>query len=197
MTLGKSRQVIGQTISHYRIDAKLGEGGMGAVYRARDLSLGREVALKFLPADLVADPQARKRLLKEAQAASRLNHPNIATIYEVNEWENAPFISMELVTGQTLKQILPYGGLAPARLLEIARQIAEGLQEAHRAGVCHCDIKPSNIMLDSRSRVKILDFGLAAVMWDKGVPTSETEETRSASISAQDNAGGTVPYMSP
>jgi non-specific serine/threonine protein kinase len=189
--------VIGQTISHYRIDAKLGEGGMGAVYRARDLSLGREVALKFLPADLVSDPQARKRLLKEAQAASRLNHPNIATIYEVNEWENAPFISMELVTGQTLKQILAYGGVTPARLLEIARQIAEGLQEAHRSGVCHRDIKPSNVMLDSRSRVKILDFGLAAVMWDKAVPTSETEETRSACISAQNNAGGTVPYMSP
>ena len=92
--------MIGQTISHYRILAKLGEGGMGAVYRAEDLSLGRDVALKFLPADMAADPQARRRLLKEAQAASRLNHPNIATIYEVNVTESTPFISMELVTAK-------------------------------------------------------------------------------------------------
>jgi non-specific serine/threonine protein kinase len=189
-------QVIGQTISHYRISAKLGEGGMGAVYRAQDLSLGREVALKFLPADMVADPQARKRLLKEAQAASRLNHPNIATIYEVNEGENAPFISMELVTGQTLKEILPRGGLAPARFLDIARQIAEGLQEAHRAGVYHRDIKPGNIMLDPRSRVKILDFGLAALAGHERA-ASETEETFVTRTSTQNSTGGTVPYMSP
>jgi serine/threonine protein kinase len=168
--------LIGQTISHYRIHAKLGEGGMGAVYRAQDLSLGREVALKFLPAEMAADPQARKRLLKEAQAASRLNHPNIATIYEVSESENARFISMELVTGQTLKQILMHGGLAPAQFLATARQIAEGLQEAHRSGVYHRDIKPANIMLDSRSRVKILDFGLAALARHERAP-SETEET--------------------
>jgi serine/threonine protein kinase len=127
-----SSYVIGQTISHYRVLAKLGEGGMGAVYRAQDLSLGREVALKFLPADMVADPQARKRLLREAQAASRLNHANIATMYEVNEWENEPFISMELVTGQTLKQILPRGGLAPAQFIGIARQIAEGSSSQRR-----------------------------------------------------------------
>ncbi len=192
----KPAQVIGQTISHYRIHAKLGEGGMGAVYRARDLSLGREVALKFLPADMAADPQARKRLLKEAQAASRLNHPNIATIYEVSEWQNVPFISMELVTGKTLKQILPCGGLAPVQFLEIARQIAEGLQEAHRAGVCHRDIKPSNIMLDSRSRVKILDFGLAAVLEHERTG-GDTEETFSTRTAAQNSVAGTVCYMSP
>jgi serine/threonine protein kinase/tetratricopeptide (TPR) repeat protein len=188
--------VIGQTVSHYRIHAKLGEGGMGAVYRAQDLSLGREVALKFLPADMAVDPQARKRLLREAQAASRLNHPNIATIYEVNEWEDAPFISMEFVTGQTLKQILPRGGLAPAQFLGIARQIAEGLQEAHRKGVYHRDIKPSNIMLDSRSQVKILDFGLAAMAWHERA-AGETEETFSTRTLTQNSTGGTVPYMSP
>ena len=191
-----SSYVIGQTISHYRVLAKLGEGGMGAVYRAQDLSLGREVALKFLPADMVADPQARKRLLKEAQAASRLNHANIATIYEVNDSENVPFISMEFVTGQSLKQILPRGGLAPAQFMGIARQIAEGLQEAHRKGVYHRDIKPSNIMLDPRSQVKILDFGLAAVAWHERA-AGETEEAFTTRTSDQYLAGGTVPYMSP
>ncbi len=188
--------MIGQTISHYRIHAKLGEGGMGAVYRAQDLTLGREVALKFLTADMVADPQARRRVLREAQAASRLNHPNIATVYEVNEWANAPFISMEFVTGQTLKQILPRGGLPPAQFLSIARQIAEGLQEAHRQGVYHRDIKPSNIMLDSRSQVKILDFGLAAMAAPERA-AGETEETFSTPTLTQNGVGGTVPYMSP
>ena len=188
--------MIGQTISHYRIQAKLGEGGMGAVYRAQDLLLGRDVALKFLPGDLAADTQARKRLLKEAQAASRLNHPNIATIYEVNESENAPFISMELVTGSTLKQFLQRGAIAPAQFLNIAREIAEGLQEAHRAGVYHRDIKPGNIMLDSRSHVKILDFGLATLARHERA-FGETEETFVTRTSTQNSTGGTVPYMSP
>ena len=188
--------MIGQTISHYRIQAKLGEGGMGAVYRAQDLSLGRDVALKFLPADMAADPQARKRLLKEAQAASRLNHPNIATIYEVNESESAPFISMEFVAGLTLKQFLQRGVIAPAQFLSIAREIAEGLQEAHRAGVYHRDIKPGNIMLDSRSHVKILDFGLATLARHERA-LGETEETFVTRSSTQSTTGGTVPYMSP
>jgi serine/threonine protein kinase len=201
-----SSYMIGQTISHYRIQAMLGEGGMGAVYRAQDLSLGREVALKFLPADMVANPQARIRLIKEAQAASRLNHPNIATVYEVNEGETAPFISMELVTGQTLKQIIRPGHLAPAQFLGIARQIAEGLQEAHRKGIYHRDIKPANIMLNSRSQVKILDFGLAATARQKRA-ADKTEESvtgvTGASLTAtsltadQNRAGGTLPYMSP
>ena len=188
--------MIGQTISHYRIQAKLGEGGMGAVYRAQDLSLGRDVALKFLPADMAADPQARKRLVKEAQAASRLNHPNIATIYEVNESESAPFISMEFVAGLTLKQFLQRGVIAPAQFLSIAREIAEGLQEAHRAGVYHRDIKPGNIMLDSRSHVKILDFGLATLARHERA-LGETEETFVTRSSTQSTTGGTVPYMSP
>ncbi len=188
--------MIGQTISHYRIHARLGEGGMGAVYRAQDLSLGREVALKFLPADMVADTQARKRLVKEAQAASRLNHPNIATVYEVNEGELTPFISMELVIGQSLKQMIPPSGFAPAQFLGIARQIAEGLQEAHRKGVYHRDIKPGNIMLDFRSQAKILDFGLAAMVWQERA-LSEAEETFSSHTADRRSPGGTVPYMSP
>jgi serine/threonine protein kinase/Flp pilus assembly protein TadD len=190
-----SSSLTGRTISHYRVAAKIGEGGMGAVYRAQDLSLGREVALKFVSADMAGEPRARKRLLKEAQAASRLNHPNIATIYEVNESGNA-FISMELVTGQTLKQILLRGGLAPAQFLGIARQIAEGLQEAHRKGVYHRDIKPSNIMLDSRSQVKILDFGVAAMAWHERAAGESAENFTTRTLD-QNSAVGTVPYMSP
>jgi non-specific serine/threonine protein kinase len=188
--------LIGQNISHYRILAKLGEGGMGAVYCAQDLRLDREVALKFLPADTAANPQARRRLLKEAQAASRLNHPNIATIYEVNESESTPFIAMELVNGESLKQILQRGALAPAQLLDIARQIAEGLHEAHLAGVFHRDIKPANIMLDAKSRVKVLDFGLATLA-GRDRAAGETEETFVTRTSTQNSTGGTVPYMSP
>ncbi|WP_263367068.1 protein kinase domain-containing protein [Edaphobacter bradus] len=188
--------MIGQTISHYRILAKLGEGGMGVVYRARDLTLGREIALKFLPADAAATPRARRRLLKEAQAASHLNHPNIATIYEMDKSEGSPFIAMELVTGATLKQILRYGALEARQFPDVARQIAEGLGEAHRAGVFHGDIKPANIMLDARSHVKILDFGLATLA-QRIHTADETEETRSTTSSTQDIVGGTIPYMSP
>jgi non-specific serine/threonine protein kinase len=197
-----SASLVGQTISHYRISAKLGEGGMGAVYRAEDLNLGREVALKFLPADAAANPQARKRLVKEAQAASRLNHPNIATVYEVNAEGATPFISMELVSGETLKQKLQAAALPPTQFLQTATQIAEGLREAHRAGVFHRDIKPGNIMLDSRSRVKILDFGLAE-LGRRQRTEGETEEvfvTRTAtsgSTASAGTTGGTVPYMSP
>jgi serine/threonine protein kinase/Flp pilus assembly protein TadD len=188
--------MIGTTISHYRITAKLGEGGMGAVYRAQDLTLGREVALKFLPSGMAVDPQARKRLLKEAQAASRLNHPNIATIYEVNESEETPFIAMELVNGESLKQKLQRGAVPPAQLLEIARQIAEGLYEAHRADVYHRDIKPANVMLDSRSRAKVLDFGLA-ILAGHAQLEGETQETFLTRTSTQNTTGGTIPYMSP
>lgn len=188
--------MIGQTISHYRLIAKLGEGGMGAVYRGRDLSLGREVALKVLPPEMAADPHARRRLIKEARAASILNHPNIATIYEVNESEQMPFIAMELVNGESLKQVLERGALAPSQLLEIARQIAEGLDEAHRAGVFHRDIKPANVMMDSRSHVKILDFGLATLTAPDR-PGDETLEALVTRASLDHGLAGTVPYMSP
>jgi TolB-like protein/Flp pilus assembly protein TadD len=187
--------LIGQTIAHYRIDAKLGEGGMGAVYRAEDLTLGREVALKFLSRGASFDPEARRRLVKEAQAASRLNHPNIATIYELNVTDAVPFIVMELVPGRTLKEKLLLGSLSSAELLTTIRQIAEGLQEAHRAGVCHLDIKPGNIMLDARSRVKILDFGLAQM--SRSEAASGATEGALVTETAADQVAGTVPYMSP
>ena len=142
---------------------------MGAVYRAEDLILNREVALKFLPSSLAALPEARARLLKEAQMASRLNHPNIATIYELNLAEDQPFISMELVSGRTLKDLLQHSAVHPTTFPSIARGIAEGLLEAHSRGVFHHDIKPANVMLDSRSCVKILDFGLSELIrMDRG-----------------------------
>ncbi len=188
--------MIGQTISHYRITAKLGEGGMGAVYRAEDVKLRREVALKFLPPDLAADPEARKRLVKEARAASRLNHPNIATIYEVSDEGDTPFIAMELVKGESLKQMLQRGSVRSEQLLEIARQIAEGLNEAHGAGVLHRDIKPANIMVDSSGRAKVLDFGIATLTGrQRGM--GETEENFVTRTAGQASTGGTVPYMAP
>jgi serine/threonine protein kinase/Tfp pilus assembly protein PilF len=186
----------GQTIGHFRILGKLGEGGMGAVYRAQDLTLQREVALKFLPTELAADLAARQQLLNEARAASRLNHPNIATVYEVGEADGMPFIAMELVSGESLKQILLRGVPSRAQFLDVARQIAEGLYEAHHAGVLHRDIKPGNVMLDTKGRAKILDFGLAMLV-GKERGHGEAVETFITRTATQWSTGGTVPYMSP
>lgn len=188
--------MIGKTISHYRITAKLGEGGMGVVYRAEDEKLRRSVALKFLAPELTPDARARQRLLREARVASRLNHPNIATIYEVGEADDTPYIAMEFVEGETLKDILQRGVLDASRLLDIARPIAEGLNEAHQAGVLHRDMKPGNIMIDSKQRLKILDFGLAVLIGRERKP-EETAETFATRTVAQWSTGGTVPYMSP
>ena len=188
--------MVGQTVGHYKILEKIGEGGMGAVFRAEDLTLRRPVALKFLPAELSSDPAARQQLLKEARAASRLNHPNIATVYEVGEASGTPFIAMELVQGESLKQILQRGPLPRPQLLDVAHQVAEGLNEAHQAGVLHRDIKPGNIMLDSKGRVKVLDFGLA-MFAGKERAQGEAAETFITRTATQWSTGGTVPYMSP
>lgn len=188
--------MVGQTLGHFRILEKLGEGGMGAVYRAQDLTLQREVALKFLPSELAADLAARQRLLKEARAASRLNHPNIATVYEVGEEGGTSFIAMELVHGESLKQVLLRGVPSRAQFLDVARQIAEGLNEAHQAGVLHRDIKPGNVMLDTKGRTKILDFGLAMFAGKERGP-GEAAETFITRTATQWSTGGTVPYMSP
>jgi serine/threonine protein kinase/Flp pilus assembly protein TadD len=188
--------MIGKSIGHYRVLGKLGEGGMGVVYRARDDKLDREVALKFLPPELASNREARQRLLQEARAASRLSHPNIATIYEVGETNGTPFIALELVTGESLKQVLDRGRLPRARLADIARQIAAGLNEAHQAGVLHRDIKPGNIMVDAKGRVKILDFGLAVFAGRERGP-EETAENFITRTATQWSTGGTVPYMPP
>ncbi len=188
--------MVGQTLGHYRVIKKIGEGGMGAVYEAEDLSLQRKVALKFLPAELAADPAAKRRLLTEARAASRLNHPNIATVYEIGESDGTPFIAMELVQGDSLKSILQRGAMTRAKLCDITRQIAEGLNEAHQAGILHRDIKPGNIMLDEKGRVKVLDFGLA-VFAGKERSVDEAAESFITRTATQWSTGGTVPYMSP
>jgi serine/threonine protein kinase/Flp pilus assembly protein TadD len=188
--------IAGRTIAHYRILDQLGQGGMGAVYRAEDLTLHREVALKFLPVALTDRADGRNQLLKEAQTASRLNHPNIATIYELNLSGDEPFISMELVSGKTLKDLLQLRALQPAALPGIARGIAEGLLEAHRLGVFHHDIKPANVMLDSRSCVKILDFGLSELVRMER-SSQESEEAFITRSVTKNLAAGTIGYMSP
>jgi TolB-like protein/Flp pilus assembly protein TadD len=176
--------MIGQTISHYKILEKLGEGGMGVVYKAEDTRLKRTVALKFLPPELMRDSEAKERFLHEAQAAAALEHPHICNIYEIDESEDQIFIVMSCFDGQTLKEKIESGPLKIEEALKIAIQAAEGLQAAHEKGIIHRDIKSSNIMINEKGQVKIMDFGLAKL---KG----QTKLTREGSTL------GTAAYMSP
>src|SRR4051812_48601124 len=185
----------GTRMGRYTVRSELGTGGMGEVYLAQDTQLDRTVALKILPADFASNPERMRRFLQEARAASALNHPNAAHIYEIGEAEGTAFIAMECVEGETLGAKIVSSRLKTEEIVDIGMQVADCLDEAHSKGIVHRDIKPSNIMLTTRGQVKILDFGLAKVL-------RTTDESVSSDMDTQVKTSpgvvmGTVQYMSP
>ena len=180
--------MIGRIISHYRITEKLGEGGMGVVYKAEDTRLGRAVALKFLRPDALENEEHKTRFVNEARAVAALDHPNICTVYEIDEEDGQLFIAMAFIEGESLGERIASKSLPPAEALDIASQIAQGARESHREGIVHRDIKSGNVMVTERSdgelRVKLMDFGVAYL-------------ARVKTLTKEGTALGTVAYMSP
>jgi eukaryotic-like serine/threonine-protein kinase len=188
--------VIGRTLAHYRVTAAIGAGGMGEVYRATDTRLGRDVALKVLPAEMAASPERLERFQREAKALAALDHPGIVTVYSVEEADGVHFLTMQLVEGQPLDRVVPESGLSPAQILEIATALADALAAAHEKSIVHRDLKPANVMVTTDGRVKVLDFGLAKITAAEASDSPDSQmptdlRTREGVVM------GTVPYMSP
>jgi serine/threonine protein kinase len=188
--------MLGETLSHYRILERLGEGGMGVIYRALDTRLERTVALKVLRPETLDDPDRKRRFAREAKAASALNHPNIVTIYDIDGDRGVDFIAMEHVDGESLQRRLAQGRLPLEEVLRYARGVAEALAAAHTAGIVHRDVKPANVMVTRSGRIKVLDFGLARITASE--PIDSEASTASASVRTREGVVlGTIAYMSP
>ncbi|MGE3889339.1 MAG: serine/threonine-protein kinase, partial [Vicinamibacterales bacterium] len=187
----------GQQVSHYRIEAPLGRGGMGVVYAAEDLRLGRKVAIKFLPEEACCEPEAVERFLREARAISALNHPHICTLHDIGEHQGQQFMVMELLEGEPVKARLARGPLPIEEVLRYGEQIADALDAAHAKGIVHRDLKPANLFLTGRGQVKVLDFGVAKL--SEPGRAAATAETLAGSdrLTVTGSAIGTIHYMSP
>jgi serine/threonine protein kinase/esterase/lipase len=190
----RKTSLAGRTLAHYRISAVIGAGGMGEVYRAKDTKLARDVALKILPPDMASDPDRLDRFQREARAVAALNHPNVVTVYSVEESDNIHFITMELIEGQPLDRLISANGLPVEQIIEIAGAIAEALAAAHQKGIVHRDLKPANVMVTNEGRVKVVDFGLAK---DVGAETTNNATLTATGRTQPGTIMGTLAYMSP
>ncbi|MBW2726566.1 MAG: serine/threonine protein kinase, partial [Deltaproteobacteria bacterium] len=186
--------MIGKTLAHYEIVERIGAGGMGEVYRARDTKLGRDVALKILPPAAAADPERRQRFEREAKAVASLQHPHIVTIHSIDEDEGTHFLTMEIVRGKTLSDVIPANGVPLDQLFEIGIPLADAVHAAHERGVIHRDLKPDNVMVDEAGHLKVLDFGLAKLVT---VVDADAQTIAAGDPTQEGRVLGTVAYMSP